>query len=111
MNENQLTVEYKFDNPLIQKIDSFFDDCVKVCHNKYYHTFDHICEYGIKLTNDTNIETVNFTISDKSMASYELNRKSTVARTDGFIFDEIYKLTIKLYSNLSHIKIHYYLKL
>ena len=31
------------------------------CHNKYFHTFDQICEYDI-----------NFTFSDKSMGMYEL---------------------------------------
>ena len=34
MNENQLTVEYKFDNPLIQKIDSIIDNGIRDCHNK-----------------------------------------------------------------------------
>ena len=45
------------------------------------------------------------------MASYELNKKLTVARGNGFIFNHIYKPTIKIYSNLSDINIHYYLKL
>ena len=77
MNENQLTIgkEYKFNNPLIQKIDSIIHNCVRDCHNKYFHTFDHICEYNLNFTNITNNETVNFTISDKSMGMYELNKK------------------------------------
>ena len=45
------------------------------------------------------------------MSSYELNKKLTVARENGFLFNQINKLTIKIYSNLSHINIHYYLKL
>ena len=45
------------------------------------------------------------------MASYEINKKLTVARRNGFIFNQLKKLTIKIYSNLSHINIHYYLKL
>ena len=45
------------------------------------------------------------------MASYELNKKLTVARGNGFLFNQINKLTRKIYSNLSNIKIHYYLKL
>ena len=34
MNENQLTIvkEYEFDNPLIQKIVSIMDDCMRDCH-------------------------------------------------------------------------------
>ena len=76
MNENQLTIvkEYEFDNPLIQKIDSIIDDCIRDCHYKYFHTFDHVCEYDINFTNICNNETVNFTISHKSMGLFELNK-------------------------------------
>ena len=42
---------------------------------------------------------------------YELNKKLTLARERGFIFNHINKLTIKIYSNLSNINIHYHLKL
>ena len=45
----------------------------------------------------------------KSVNLYELNKKLTVARQNGFISDQINKLTIKIYSNLSNIYIHYYL--
>ena len=75
MNKNQSTSvkEYEFNNPLIQKIDSLIDNSIRDCHNKYFHTFDHICEYDISFTNITNNEIVNFTTSDKSMDMYELN--------------------------------------
>ena len=113
MNKNQLTIvkEYEFDNPLIHKVDSIIDNSIRDCHNKYFHTFDHICEYDLNFTNITNNETVNFTISDKSMGMYELNKKLTIARGNGFIFNQINKLTIKIYSNLSYINIHYHLRL
>ena len=67
MNENELTIvkEYEFNNPLIQNIDSIIDNSIRDCHNKYFHTFDHICEYDLNFTNITNNETVTFTISDK----------------------------------------------
>ena len=42
---------------------------------------------------------------------YELNRKLNIARGKGFIFNQINKLTIINYSNLSHINIHYHLRL
>ena len=109
--ENVIVKEYEFDKPLIQKIYSIIDNCIRDCHNKYFHTFDHICEYDIQLTNTTNNESVNFTISEKSMGMYDLNKKLTIARGNGFIFNQINKLTIKIYSNLSHINIHYHLKL
>ena len=113
MNDNQLTIvkEYEFDNPRIQKIDSLIDNSFRDCHYKDFHTFDHVCEYDLNFTNTTNNETVNFTNSDKSMIMYELNKKLTVARENGFIFNQINKLTIKIYSNLSNINIHYHLKL
>ena len=81
MNKNQLTIvkEYEFQNPLIHKIDSIIDNSIRDCHNKYFHTFDHICEYDLNFTNITNNETVNFTISDKSMCMFELNRKLAIA--------------------------------
>ena len=36
MNENELCVvkEYKFDNPLITKIDSLIDNCYRDCYNE-----------------------------------------------------------------------------
>ena len=97
MIENQLHLfkEYKFDNPLIQNIDSLIDNSIRDCHNKYFHTFDHICEYNLIFTNITNNEIVNFTISEKSMGMNELNKKLTVARENDYIFNQINKLTKK----------------
>ena len=72
MNDNQLTIvkEYEFKNPLIQKIDFLIDNSIRDCLNKYFHTFDHICEYNLNSTNITNNESNNFTISDKIMGMY-----------------------------------------
>ena len=111
MIENVIVKEYEFDISLIQKIDSLIDNSIRVCHNKYFHTFDHLCEYDIQLTNITNNEIVNFTISDKRMGSYEINKKITIARGNAFIFNQIEKLVIKIYSNRSQKNIHYYPKL
>ena len=72
--------------------------------------FEYICEYDIRLTNITNNEINNITISDKNMGWYELDEKLTVARGNDFIFEQINKLTIEIYYNPSHISIHYYLK-
>ena len=43
------------------------------------------------------------------MGLFELNKKPTVARQRGYIFNQVNKLTIKIYSNLSNINICYYL--
>ena len=113
MNKNQLTMvkEYEFDKPPIQKIEYLIDKSIRDCLHKYFHTFDHICEYDLSFTNTTNNETVNFSISDKCLGLYELTKKLSIARGTGFIFNQINKLTIKIYSNLSHINIHYHLRL
>ena len=112
MNENELYVvkEYKFENPVIAKIDSIIDSCHRDCHNKFFHTLKYECIYHIKLTNITNYETINLKISDKSMNLYEINEKITVARQNGFLFNQINKLTMKIYSNLQIINICYFLK-
>ena len=111
MNENVIVKEYEFDNPLIQKMGSLINNSLRHCHNKYFHTFDHISQYDIQLANIGNSQMINLTISDKSMAFCDLNKNLTVACGNGLIFIQINKLTIEIHSNLSHINIHYYLKL
>ena len=111
MNENVIVKEYEFNNPVITKIDSLIDNSIRHCHNKYFHTFDHICEYSLNFTNTTNNESVNFTISEKSMGMYELNKKLTIARENGFKFNQINNFKIKIYSDLSNIIIHYHRRL
>ena len=112
MDENELYVvkEYQFDKPLIHKIDSLIDGCYRDCHNKCFHTFKYVCIYDIKLTNITNIEIINITITDESLGLYELNKKLTIARQRSFKFTQINKLTIKIYSHQRYININYYLK-
>ena len=111
MNDNTILKEDEFDNPLIQKIDSIIDNCIRYCHNKYFRTFDQIGVYDINFTNIANKEIVNFTIAEKSMGLFELGKKLTIARQNGFKFNQINFFEIKIYSILSHINIHYYLKL
>ena len=86
------------------------DICYRDCHNKYYHTFKYVCIYDIKLTNITNNEKINLSISDESLGLYELNKKLTIARQRGFKFNQINKLTVKIYSHQRYINISYYLK-
>ena len=111
MNENVIVKDYEFNNPLIQKIDSIIDNPLKDCHDRYFHTFDHICENYLNFTNIPNNKTVNFTISDKSMGLFELNKKLTLARERGFKFNQINKLAIKIYKIPLDIIIHYHPKI
>ena len=112
MNENKLydVKEYKVEYPLITKIDSLIDSCYRDCQNKYFRNFKYECIHDITLTNITNNEIINLTISGKNMDLYELIKKLTVARQNGFIFSQINKLTIKFFSPLRYINISYYLK-
>ena len=112
MNENELYVvkEYKFDTPRFHKIDSIIVGCYRDCHSKYFHTFKYVCIYDIKLSNITNNEIINLSISDESMNLSELNKKLTLARQSGFRFLQINKLTIKIFSQQRYINITYYLK-
>ena len=99
MSKNLLTIveEYEFDQPLIQKIDSIIDNCIRDCHNKYFHTFDHKCAYDFKFTNITNNGTVTLTIADKNMNLYELIEKKLIsARKNCFIFNQTNTLTKKM---------------
>ena len=109
--ESYLVKEYNFVNPLIKKIDSLSDNTVRDCYKNYFHKFKYRLVYDIKFTNITNNESVNFTISDRIMGMYELNKKLSIACGNGFKFNQINKLTIKIYSNLSYINIHYHLRL
>ena len=113
MNKNQLTMvkENEFDKPLIRTIDSLIDNFIRDCHNKYFHTFDHICEYDLNFTNFGKNETVNIKISEKNMGLYELTKKLTLAREIGFKFNQKNKFKIKIFSSLSNINIHCHLKL
>ena len=111
MNENAIVKEYEVVKPLILEVDSKFDNCIRDCNNNYFHTFGHICVHDFKLTNIDNNEIINWTVSDKNMSLYELNEKIEIGLPNGFIFNQINKLTLKSYSNLSKTNIHYYLKL
>ena len=64
MNENQLTLvkEYEFDKPLIRKIESIIDNCIRDCHNKYFHTFEYKSVYDISKNG-----IVKLTLADRIM--------------------------------------------
>ena len=111
INGIELTVvkQYEYDNILIQNIDSIINKCYRDCYYKYFHTFSYECVYDINFRNITNNEIVNLKIVGINMRMYELNKKLTIARKNSFKFKQINKLTIKIYSNLIYINIHYLL--
>ena len=106
-----LVKEYNFVNPLIKKIDSLIDNSIRDCYKKYFHKFKYRLVYDLNFTNITNNETVNFIIYDQIMGFEKFNKKLALDRENGYIFNHINKLTIKIYSNLSNINIHYHLRL
>ena len=113
LKENDFVKEYTFDEPLIQKIHCIINDydCVRDCLKKYFQTFHHNCVYDIKLAKIGNKEIINLTNSGKRKNLYELNKKITVGRQNGFTFNQIIQTNNKIYSNRFHINVHYYLKL
>ena len=116
-NENQLIVvkEYEFDKTDIHEIDYILDDVIKDCRKKYFHSFEYRIIYDLCFKNISNNEEVNFAVTHRSMEFktefYGLNKKIRNARKNGYIFNQINKLTIKIYSNLSNINIQYHLRL
>ena len=97
MKENELYVvkEYKFDNPIITERDSLIDKCFRDCHKSHFHNFNYECIYDSNFTNIRSNEKTNLSISDESLGLYEVNKKLTVARQNGFISSQINKLTKK----------------
>ena len=82
MNENQLTTvkNYATDKPDIHEIYSLLDDFFKDCRNKFFHEFEFRHVYDIQITNFSNDEDVNFTITHRSgefeTEFYGLNKKN-----------------------------------
>ena len=82
---------------------------LEVVIKKHFQTFDLICVYDINFTNIAKNETVNLTISDKNMNFFELKKKLKIAPHNGFIFNQIIKFTLKIYSSLPNKNIQVYL--
>ena len=101
MKENEIyhVKEFNSDSPIITEINSLIYKGFKDCHNIYFQKFKFECINDIKLTNISNNEILNLTISGKSMEVYEVNKKLTVARQNGFIFNQINKRTIIVFSH------------
>ena len=116
-NENKLFVvkEYKFDKKDIHEIDYLLDDVIKHCRRNYFHTFEYRLVYDINFTKISNNEEVNLIVIHRSMEFktefYGLNKKIKNARRNGFVFNQINNFKIEIYSNLSHINIHFHLRL
>ena len=116
-NENQLIVvkEYEFDKTDIHEIDYILDDVIKDCRKKYFRSCECRVFYDLCFKNISNNEEVNFAVTHRSMEFktefYGLNKKIKNARENGYIFNQINNFKIKILSNLSHINIHYHLRL
>ena len=117
INENKLFVvkEYKFVKKDIHEIDYLIDDVIKHCRKNFFHTFEYRLVYDINFTNISNNEEVNLIVTHRSMEFktefYGLNKKIKNAGRNNFIFNQINNFKIEIYSNLSHINIHYHLRL
>ena len=114
LNQSTVVKEYDFFDPDINKVDYQLDKVSKDCRKKYFHSFEYRRVYDIKFTKITNIEEVIFLFSlgykEFKFEYYGLNKGIKKARNIGFTFNEIVKLILKIYSNLSKIIIRFYLK-
>ena len=90
------------------------NDSIKDCREKWFHSFEYECVYDIKLTNigihQEFISPITLEYMKFESQFYGLSKKIKNGRNNGFIFIEIVKLTITIYSSLSNINIHHYLK-
>ena len=55
--------KYEFVNPEITQIYNILQDVVKDCKDKYFHTFEYICEYEINFERKT-VEVFHFKITN-----------------------------------------------
>ena len=114
LNECTVVKECDFKKPDNDEIEYLLDDIFKDCRNKYLLTFEYRLVYAFKFTKNFQDEEVNFTFTHRSMEFktefYGLNKKINKARRNGSSFNQIKKLTIKVYSSLSNKNIQYYLK-
>ena len=111
MNGNELYVakEYTFDNPPITVIGSIIENCFSDCLDNYFHEFkyEYICDIMFKII--TNNEIIFLTVVDKNLDEDSLNKELEVVGQNGFIFDQVDKLSKKFYSHLRYINISYYI--
>ena len=81
LKESTVVEEYNFTKPDILEIENLFDDIIKNCRNKYFHTFEYRLVYDVKFTDISSTEEVSFTITHRSMEFkteiYGFNRKKT----------------------------------
>ena len=112
LNESTVVKEYDFIQPDIYEIDYLLEYIFKNCRNMYSQTFEYKFVYNIKFTNVSNNKEVNFTITHRSTEFktefYGWNKKIKNARRNGFIINQINKLTMKIYSIISNINIHFF---
>ena len=78
---------------------------LKIIEKKFFHTFEFTLVYDIKFTNVSNKEEFIFTTTLRSREIQTefsgVIKKINNARSNGFVFNQINKLTEKIYSNLS----------
>ena len=104
---------YEFIAPDFDEVNYILNDTIKECRKNSFRSFEYRCVHDIKFTNLRNNEEVILTISffytELKSQFYGLSKKVKNAGNNGFTFDQIIKLTMKIDSSLSNINIQYYL--
>ena len=114
LNESTVVKKFDFNKPDLHEIDYLLDEFFKDCRNKLFHSFKYRLVYDINFRNISNNEEINFTITHRTMELeiefHGLNKRIKIARENGFIFNQINELTVKIYSTLSNVNADYDLK-
>ena len=96
--------EYEVFNPVIDEVKYILNDTINVCTKQFFHSFENRCVYDIKFTNNSKNEELFLTISigymELESQFYGSSGKNRNARNNGFIFNQLLKLTTKNYSSL-----------
>ena len=66
--------DYDFIKPDMQKVDSITNSCISDCQNEHFHRFENKCVLNFQLKKIADNEIVHFTIADKEMNWYEVNK-------------------------------------
>ena len=83
---------------------------LKNVEKKYFHSFEYRCVFEFtftKMENNEVILTITLGYMKYKPQLFGIKKTIKTARNNGFIFNQIVKLTIKIDSSLSIINIHY----
>ena len=96
--------KYEVDNPSIFETDCLVGCAYENCENKFFRRFVYRCVFDINFIYVTKNKEIFLQVSlayREFLTEYDgLNKKIEIIKNKGFVFGQILKLTMKIYSNL-----------